>query len=681
MAQKKSTANAIAVDDAGNAYLAGTTKSGASFPSAQPLQNSVTGNQDSFYLKLNATGALQYAGLIGGNKNDLGTGIALDTSGNVYVTGYTDSANDFPLASAWQPVYGGGAWDAFLVAITPAGDQLLYSSYFGGEKNDLAQDIAVDSDGTVYLTGYTTSPVDFPLMQAWQSIFGGSEDAFVARFDNTGQLEYATYFGGKEKDAGLAIALDSYGGITITGRTGSKDTLPLRKPLQTKLAGGVDAFIARFDNTGNLVFSSYLGGNKDDQGEDIALDQLADAYLVGGSKSPDKLPLMNPLQSVTGGGKDAYIARIFINSAPQIISQAITEAVDEVPYQYSVVAEDTDGDPLTYALLIAPAGMTIDPDTGIIDWPLPLLGDYPIQVRVSDDMGAYVDQNYVLTVIPNNQPPQILSQPIINAIVDQPYQYAVNAVDPDADAIQYQLNQAPLGMHIDPLSGLIQWQPIAAGDYPVELQVSDSNATFTLQNYNVTVSFDPDNLPPLLESLADQTVPVGTEVSIQLIASDPENQPLTFSVTPLPLPEGANLDTRTGVFTFAPNADQVGTHLFTFSVSDGRHHVVQTLTLTVPALDAAAPTRFIGRVVDSTALDRGLDIPIVGATVSFLGTGISTTSDANGDFILTGLPEGLYIFSIDSTTADPAPGGASYASYHIEKSYIDHVDNIVERPF
>ncbi len=432
-------ANAIALDNAGNAYIAGATWSGTSFPTKNPIPNSTSGELDLFYLKLDSAGVLQYASLLGGSKKDLATGIALDASNNIYITGHTDSDTDFPLVAASQSVYGGGIRDAFILAINPEDEQLIYASYYGGTANDLAHDITADNDGNIYLTGYTTSP-DLPLKQAWQSNLTGQQNAFVARFDSTGQLSYSTYFGGNNKDAGSAIALDVYGAVTITGYSASTNNLSQFKPLQTAPGGGIDAFIARLDHTGTPVFISFLGGNKNDQGHDIVLDPQGLAYLVGGSNIPENdqddkddyqddedidegggdeddsditpppdplplydplhqtfdpngrddtdgdddnggndpepntLPLVNPLQAIAGGGQDAFVARIYINSAPQITSAAIISAVTAIPYQYPVIAEDADGDPLTYALLNAPSGMVIDPASGIINWPSPVAG-------------------------------------------------------------------------------------------------------------------------------------------------------------------------------------------------------------------------------------------------------------------------------------------------------------------
>ncbi|MGH8551685.1 MAG: putative Ig domain-containing protein, partial [Methylococcales bacterium] len=566
------------------------------------------------------------------------------------------------------------------MALEPAGDRPIYASYFGGEQDDQATALAVDPAGRLVVTGQTASRKSLPLKNAFQTAGGGAGDAFVASFDARGQLEYATYFGGEKKDAGASIALDAFGAATVTGSTGSQRNLPLQKALPNITGGATDAFLARFDRDGRLVFSSRFGGRRDDSGAAVALDQAGDAWLSGATRSQNDLPLMNPLQAVSGGNDDAFLAKIHINSAPRIRSEAPTEAIEGIAYRYAVEAEDEDGNVLGYILLDAPLGMVVD-SGGRVEWLAPAAGTHAVTIRVSDDSGAYAEQSFQLTVGSQNRPPEILSQPPAATVVDRNYRYAVEAQDPDADPLRFELLKAPLGMRIDPAAGRIEWRPVAAGNHPVEIRVDDGRGLFAVQHYVLVVDYDPADLPPVFAAPGDQTIAPGSTLVLDLIASDPENQPLTFSVHPLPLPAGATLDVRSGRFTFRPAPAQAGDHVLTFSVDDGRHRVEQTITIAVSPIDPSAPTRLFGRVVDSTALARGIDLPIVGATVSFLETEVATVTDANGNFMLDDLPDGVFVFSIDSATAHPAPGGAPYASYRVEKPLVLHADNVETRPF
>ena len=197
----------IAVDSAGNAYVTGATSS-ANFPTQGPVQPMFAGGRsDAFVAKINATGsALIYSTYLGGGGDDSGSGIALDTEGNAYVSGWTTSTN-FPTLNALQSAYGGGDYDAFVTQINASGSALVYSTYLGGSGIDLGSGIAVDSAGSAYVVG-TTASSDFPTTpNAFQAACGDvSEfgcffgDGFVAKINAAGSaLIYSTYLAARER--------------------------------------------------------------------------------------------------------------------------------------------------------------------------------------------------------------------------------------------------------------------------------------------------------------------------------------------------------------------------------------------------------------------------------------------------------------------------------------------------
>ena len=179
----------IAVDSSGSAYVTGSTNSD-NFPTMNALQPTYRGGGDNaFVSKLNPSGsALVYSTALGGSGFDYATGIAVDSSGNAYVTGVTDSTN-FPLMNALQPTYGGGNDDAFVSEINPSGSALVYSTYLGGSAQDAGFGIAVDSSGNAYVTGGTVS-TNFPTMNPLQPANAGPTNAFVAKI-NTKNLSAA----------------------------------------------------------------------------------------------------------------------------------------------------------------------------------------------------------------------------------------------------------------------------------------------------------------------------------------------------------------------------------------------------------------------------------------------------------------------------------------------------------
>ena len=309
----------IAVDHSGQAYVTGFTAS-TDFPTQDPLQPTLGGSDDAFVAKLNRTGSqLVYSTYLGGTDFDGGRGIAVDHSGQAYVTGFTAST-DFPTQNPLQSALGGFR-DAFVAKLNRAGSQLVYSTYLGGTDFDGGRGIAVDHSGQAYVTGSTGSP-DFPIQNPLQSAFGGGAfgsgllDAFVAKLNRAGsQLVYSTYLGGTNDDRGSGIAVDHSGQAYVTGRTDSPD-FPIQNPLQSALGDFVDAFVAKLNPAGSqLVYSTYLGGSTgadgvgNDFGIGIAVDRLGQAYVTGDTNSTD-FPTQNPLQSALGGFRDAFVAKL-----------------------------------------------------------------------------------------------------------------------------------------------------------------------------------------------------------------------------------------------------------------------------------------------------------------------------------------------------------------------------------
>jgi hypothetical protein len=347
-------ANGIAVDSSGSAYITGSANS-LDFPLAAPMQGTNPGAPDVFVAKLNPAGtALVYSTYIGGTGSDSSSGIALDSSGNAYVTGTTASA-DFPLMNPYQSALAGPA-NAFVVKLNSTGSALLYATYLGGSGNDAAHGIAVDPTGAAIIVGSTSSS-NFPLAGAQQGTLSGTSNAFITKLNSAGSaLLYSTYFGnffdtangvatdpngnayvvGGTGDAcvlklntngiaiystclgggsGNAIAVDASGNAYIAGATNDLN-FPVVNAVQPQLAYGgcfptpfltYDAFIAKLNSTGSaLVYSTYLGGapykqcpfgssGGDDFANGIAVDAIGNAYVTGSTTSHG-FPVLNPLQ-------------------------------------------------------------------------------------------------------------------------------------------------------------------------------------------------------------------------------------------------------------------------------------------------------------------------------------------------------------------------------------------------
>ena len=317
----------IAVDSVGNTYVTGRTSS-ADFPTMNPLQPTFAGGPyDVFVTKLNATGsALVYSTYLGGSGDEFGYGIAVDGAGNAYVTGWTTST-DFPTINPFQPTYGGNS-DAFVAKINPAGSALVYSSYLGGSGNDGGDSIAVDSAGNVYVTG-SASSTNFPTVSPLQPTYGGgNSDAFVAKINATGSaLVYSTYLGGSGDDLGLGIAVDSAGNAYVTGGAGSTN-FPTKNPLQPTYGGGFsDAFVSKINAAGTaLVYSTFLGGSKSEDGNEIAVDSAGNAYVTGSTNSSDFPATPGAFQMTCNGGSncatygDAFVSKLNASGSALVYS-------------------------------------------------------------------------------------------------------------------------------------------------------------------------------------------------------------------------------------------------------------------------------------------------------------------------------------------------------------------------
>jgi len=305
--------NGIAVDGSGNAYFTGSTRS-TDFPtSSSPLQASHAGGYlDAFVTKLDATGSsLVYSTYLGGGNDDFATGIAIDASGNAYVTGSTFSM-DFPTSSSAFQTSRAGETDVFVTKLDAAGSSLVYSTYLGGGNDETGQDIAVDDSGSVSVTG-TTFSTDFPTSSSpLQASFAGVTDAFVTKLDAAGaSLVYSTFLGGVSDDDATGIAVDASGYAYVTGSTLSTDFPTSSGPLQASKAGGFDAFVTKLDTAGSLVYSTYVGGASNDDATGIAVDVGGNAYVTGYTTSTDFPTTSTPLQaSHAGGYLDAFVTKL-----------------------------------------------------------------------------------------------------------------------------------------------------------------------------------------------------------------------------------------------------------------------------------------------------------------------------------------------------------------------------------
>jgi len=313
--------NDIVVSPSGAAYVAGFTAS-SDFPTTPGAFQTTfgSGSYHAFVTELNPSGsALVYSTYLGGGSYAAAVGIAVDSSGNAYVTGQTES-NSFPTTvGAFQTLLA-GTQNSFVSKLNPSGSALVYSTYLGGNAGDYAGGIVVDPSGNAYVTGETSSN-NFPMTAgAFQTELAGTDNVFISKLNPSGSaLVYSTYLGGSSYDGGVAIAVDSSGSAYVTGWTYSSNFPTTAGAFQTSLAGGMDAFVTKLNPTGSaLIYSTYLGGSSSSnilgsvtESLGIGVDASADAYVAGFTTTSNFPTTPGAFQTTFGGptsGSYAYDA-------------------------------------------------------------------------------------------------------------------------------------------------------------------------------------------------------------------------------------------------------------------------------------------------------------------------------------------------------------------------------------
>jgi PKD repeat protein/methionine-rich copper-binding protein CopC len=335
-------AQAIALDNDENIYITGYTTSG-DFPTTNgAYQTSNAGGSDALLSKFNSAGTLVYSTYLGGSGSDYGLGIIVDAVGNVYVTGRTNSANFPTTTGAYQSTNGGG-YDAFLSKFNSNGE-LVYSTYLGGTGTDYGNGVALDNNENIYIAGYSGS-TNFPTTSdAYQANKSTSNDAFMSKFNSSGELVYSSFLGGTGQDYGYAITIDKNDNIYITGRTASSDFPITSGAYQTSIAGGADVFVTKFNSAGSLAYSTYLGGNDTDNGNSVAVDSNGNAYIGGQTKSKNLPVTVGAYQTSNAGvDYDGFVAKLNTNGTSLVYSTYLGGSASNSIETITGIAVDEEG--------------------------------------------------------------------------------------------------------------------------------------------------------------------------------------------------------------------------------------------------------------------------------------------------------------------------------------------------
>ena len=319
----------VAVDSSGNVIVCGFTFSTQMPVNPGAHQNTNAGNADAFIVKFNSAGVRQWATYFGGSANDTAQSIAVDGAGNVIITGQTFS-NNFPVTGTAFQGSSGGQLDAFLAKFSPSG-ALTWSTYFGGTAEDHCYGVSVDASGSICITG-TTMSTNLPVTAgAFQMGNAGNSDAFVAKFTPAGAQDWATYYGGSSYDGAAGIAIDRSGNVIFVGGTLSPNFPLSGSPFQSIHNGFSEGYVAKLDASGAPLWSTFLGGYDNDAAMAVAVDYAYNVCVTGVTASNDFPVTPGSFQPVYPGQTDAFLVK-FTATGARIFGTYYGANLEEIGY-------------------------------------------------------------------------------------------------------------------------------------------------------------------------------------------------------------------------------------------------------------------------------------------------------------------------------------------------------------
>ena len=600
--------SAVAVDAGGHAYVVGYTGSNEEtfLVTVGPDLTFNGGGQDVFIAKVGSSGgALEYAGYLGGAGFEFGRGVAVDAAGQAYVTGDTNSKEDsFPVAVGPDLTFNGGDRDAFIASVTSDGTALAYAGYIGGAGFDQANAVAVDSTGSAHVAGYTSSTEEtFPVAVGPDLTFNGVRDAFVARVHSAGvSLIHASYVGGEGDELGWGIAVDGDGFIYIVGETlSTEDSFPVTVGPDVTFNGLRDAFVAKLDisapsiSTAGIVnAASFLSGPIAPGeiisifGSSIGPDEGVGAQLDESGRVPTELAGTQVLF-------DGEPVPLFFVRTDQVNAQA-TYRLDgltstEIQIIYGGEASNVVTVPVAPS---APGFFTLPDDRNQV---IAILPDGSLN---SDDNPARPGDIIVMyatgegQTVPPGEDGKLAEPPFPEPVL--PVEVVIGGLPakvlyfgsaPDFGGLVQVNAEIPEGLETAGLTP--EGVAIGSNAVPVSASVGEQN---TQDGATIAIG-EPDGGPtsalPVANGLSVMTNE-DTPLPISLSGSDPDGDPLTFSIVRRPAngllgaltqipPTGANT-------TYTPKADYAGPDSLVFQVDDGRGGTARaTVNITVKPLD------------------------------------------------------------------------------------------------
>jgi hypothetical protein len=302
-----------AVDPSGNVYMAAWTATVSGLATTGAYQTSITSSgttvsPDVLLVKFNSSGVRQWATYYGGTLQESSAHCATDASGNVYLSGITASTSGIATSGSYHSSFAGGTGnDLFLVKFNSSGSR-QWATYFGGTGNEINARCATDNSGNVLLCGWTASTAGAVPAGSFQSSFGGgTSDALLAKFNASGGLQWATYYGGSGIDQANHVIADGSGNVYLSGYTSSTSAISYNG-FQSSSGGGNDNFLVKFSPAGARLWATYYGGSGAETGGYISTDNYNNVFLSGITGSSANIAY-NGSQSSIAGGFDAYLVK------------------------------------------------------------------------------------------------------------------------------------------------------------------------------------------------------------------------------------------------------------------------------------------------------------------------------------------------------------------------------------
>jgi len=547
------TEGGCSVDNHGFVYLSGTTYSTNNISTPGSFKPALGGLNDGFLAKLDTSGHNRSWGTYyGGTSADDINSCSADTLGHILIAGGTESPNGIASPGAYQTTPGGGGYPDGFLSLFDSSGQRQWGTYYGGSLDDRLNACSLNNIGTIYAAGQTSSSDNIASPGAYQTIFGGINDGFLVKFNLSGQRQWGTYFGADSSDLAIGCAVNDSCYVYISGYTRSRNNIATPGSFQPVYGGGTeDAFLAKFDSTGNLKWSTYYGGSERDEGQNCAVDTTGHIYLAGSTSSANNMATPGACQTDYGGGSwDAFLVKMADCTLPDTANQLtgpnnVCLPSDGITYSIPPIAHA-----LSYIWHV-PYRVVIVSGTGtnaitVNFTSLAISGIISVYGRNSCGNG---DSAFISVTVHHRPLPVITGQ--ANACTGTSYQYSTAT-----GKSNYQWTVSPGGTIIsggssnDPTSTVI-WNSV--GSQWIQVNYKDTNNCPALTPGILNVSVTQGDSVNISISASANPVCQGSSVTFTATAINPGSSPIyQWEVN------GVNQGTNSTTYTYTPlNNDAV----------------------------------------------------------------------------------------------------------------------------